>query len=406
MNKNKRTLIPKLRFPEFRDNWQHSTIGELFNPDDHQIKATCFESDKILTVRLHTNGVVKNERTSLLTGGANYFTRRAGQFIFSKIDLLNGAFGIIPEEYDGYYSSSDVPAFTFETEHSPTFFIYWLTAKYRRLEIERTGTSATLKRVSPEMFWKLPILLPTLPEQQKIAACLSSLDELITAEGRMLEALRKHKKGLIQQLFPQPGESQPRLRFPEFRGKEEWGKYKLGELVDIYSGKSPSQYVLSSDGAYPFVKVEDLNNSTKYQVKSRQYCNDIEDAVPKGSVLFPKRGAAIELNKIRIASVEILMDTNLMAIAPFDSSISEFLFYYLCQVGLSQIADSSTIPQINNKHIIPFVVYVPLQTEQHRIAACLSALDDQITAQAKKIDALKEHKRGLMQQLFPSQEVS
>jgi type I restriction enzyme S subunit len=125
--KSKRTLTPNLRFPEFREEWQPATIGKVFKSDDKPVKATRFESDKILTVKLHTNGVVRNMRTDALTGGTNYFIRRAGQFIFSKIDLLNGAFGIVPMQYDVFYSSSDVPAFSFSTEHSPTFFLNWLT---------------------------------------------------------------------------------------------------------------------------------------------------------------------------------------------------------------------------------------------------------------------------------------
>src|SRR5690606_9044052 len=113
-------------------------------------------------------------------------------------------------------------------------------------------------------------------------------------------------------------------------------------------------------------------------------------------ILFPKRGAAIELNKIRITSVDILIDTNLMAITPRDFETTEFLFYYLVNVGLSQIADTSTIPQINNKHIIPFKISAPSKLEQQKIAACLSSLDTQITAQAEQIKALQAHKRGLM----------
>ncbi|HEO72395.1 MAG TPA: restriction endonuclease subunit S, partial [Candidatus Hydrogenedentes bacterium] len=278
--KSKRTLKPKLRFPEFTEEWRHTTIGEMFNTDDKPVKATCFENDKILTVRLHVNGVVRNERTSALTGGSNYFKRRAGQFIFSKIDLLNGAFGIVPEEFDGFYSSSDVPAFSFGTEHSPTFFLNWLSAKYQRLDIERTGTSATLKRVSPEKFWGIPILLPSPPEQQKIAECLSSLDGLIGAEGRKLAALRDHKRGLMQQLFPgtptslgtptsssaggeRAGEdagapSQPRLRFPEFRDKGEWQTIILGDIVSISKGKGVAKSDVVTDGTTPCIRYAEL----------------------------------------------------------------------------------------------------------------------------------------------------
>jgi type I restriction enzyme, S subunit len=230
------------------------------------------------------------------------------------------------------------------------------------------------------------------------------VDELIGAQTRKLGALKTHKKGLMQQLFPREGETQPRLRFPEFLNAGEWKEVKLGNIVEIWSGSSPSQYALSNAGRYAFVKVEDLNNCTKYQTDSREYCDDSDDLVPKCSILFPKRGASIELNKIRITATEILIDTNLMALHPDGTASVEFLYYFLVNVGLAHIADMSSIPQINNKHIIPFKILRPSKLEQQRIADCLTSLDDLIAAQSAKLEALKTHKDGLMQQLFPSAE--
>ncbi|MFW3863828.1 restriction endonuclease subunit S [Klebsiella pneumoniae] len=95
------------------------------------------------------------------------------------------------------------------------------------------------------------------------------------------------------------------------------------------------------------------------------------------------------------------MDTNMMALTPRAQCSAEFLFYYLSNIGLSQIADNSTIPQINNKHITPFRIVIPSIDEQHRISDCLSALDECIANQALKLESVKTHKKGLMQQLFP-----
>jgi len=139
----------------------------------------------------------------------------------------------------------------------------------------------------------------------------------------------------------------------------------------------------------------------KYQTAAREYSDDTNGLVPSQSLIFPKRGAAIELNKVRLSARELLMDTNMMALTPSGECRVEFLFYYISHIGLSGIADSSTIPQINNKHIIPFKVVVPLPAEQERMADYLSSLDAQIAAESEKLDALKTDKRGLMQQLFP-----
>lgn len=194
----------------------------------------------------------------------------------------------------------------------------------------------------------------------------------------------------------------PKLRFKEFEGDGEWVERPLGSLVEIKSGMSPSSYSLDSKGTFPYLKVEDLNNCDKYQVKSREYSNSSKNIVPVYSLIFPKRGAAIALNKIRINKTDILMDSNLMAITPNDDIYIEFLYYLISKKGLNHIADTSTIPQINNKHIEPLIVNVPEKSEQQKIANFLSSIDDEIAVQAQKIEGLKEHKKGLMQGLFPA----
>jgi restriction endonuclease S subunit len=193
----------------------------------------------------------------------------------------------------------------------------------------------------------------------------------------------------------------PKLRFSEFVNSGEWKEEKLGELVTINSGGSPSSYDLKVTGKYPFLKVEDLNNCVKYQISSREYSNDTKNIIKKESIIFPKRGAAILLNKVRINISEVLMDTNLMAITPNNKIDYEFLYYTIDKVELSKIADTSTIPQINNKHITPFIIDIPKPKEQQKIADCLSSIDSIISAQYQKVELLKEHKKGLLQNLFP-----
>lgn len=202
---SKRAIVyPKLRFPQFKDckGWEVVKLEELFDLTIQNEKANSFDKDKIITVKLHTLGVVKNERTDTLTGGTNYFHRKAGDFIFSKIDFLNGAFGIVPNELDGFCSSSDIPSFSFKPESNANFFMYWLKANYLDFKIERAGTSNTLKRISSKALFAMQLPIPLPEEQQAIADCLSSLDKLISEENEQIGRLKDHKKGLMQQLFP------------------------------------------------------------------------------------------------------------------------------------------------------------------------------------------------------------
>jgi len=171
-------------------------------------------------------------------------------------------------------------------------------------------------------------------------------------------------------------------------------KVALKKLVEIKSGYSPSTFELMEKGPIPYVKVEDMNNCTKYQNESREYCEDIDRSVPAGAIIFPKRGAAIMNNKVRITATDICMDTNMMAIIPNGKVESEFLYYAITYEKLSRIADTSTIPQINNKHINPYKVELPPIHEQKAIADLLSTWDEAIqkterliTTKGKRLDA-------------------
>ena len=405
----KPTLVPKLRFPEFRNGpkWPQHELGE---------KAVILKGKGIAKADLDPNGpqacirygelytrygeTIREVVSRTKVPASELFLSKPEDVIIpssgeTKIDIakascvlaadiaLGGDLNVIRSKLNG------------------TFLSYYLNGP-KRLDIAKVAQGDTVAHLYPHQLEALQIAVPTPAEQQKIAECLSSVDASVAAQARKLAALKTHKKGLMQQLFPREGETQPRLRFPEFQNAGEWGKAKLGNHVTIGSGDSPSSFTLLSKGKYALVKVEDLNNCAKYQITGREFCDEAVGAVPMNSIVFPKRGAAIELNKIRITAAEILIDTNLMALTPKNGLTTGFLYYYLADVGLSHIADTSTIPQINNKHIIPFDFLLPSLPEQQRIADCLTSLDDLIAAETQKLEALKTHKKGLMQQLFPS----
>ena len=256
------------------------------------------------------------------------------------------------------------------------------------------------------------IPLPPLPEQTHIAACLSSLDAVISAHQSKLEALRQHKRGLMQQLFPQEGETVPRLRFPEFVEAGAWEEKKLGELL-----KSRPDYGLNAP-AVPFseelptyLRITDISEDGKFiEEKKSSVEGDIteNDYLRDGEIVLARTGASVGKSYLYNPKDGPLVFAGfLIRIKPNPDKInSVFLANYLTtEIYWEWVTANSARsgqPGINSNEYASFTIPLPTLLEQERIATCLSSLDELIGAQQGKIAALQEFKRGLMQGLFPS----
>jgi type I restriction enzyme S subunit len=254
---------------------------------------------------------------------------------------------------------------------------------------------------------------PSLPEQQKIADCLSSLDELIDAEDKKLEALRLHKKGLMQELFPGEGQTLPKLRFPEFQSAPEWEEKTLGKISNTLQGYGfPEKHQGVTEGIYPFYKVSDISNSLhRGENFIKQAVNYIDETtlktlkaklLPVGTTIFAKIGEAIRLNRRVITTVPCLIDNNVAGLKRIEGQATDlFLYYILLRINLAEHCGGA-VPSVNKSTIEAIPVICPEPEEQKKIAEFLSSVDNLITSQNQKLESLRLHKKGLMQQLFPN----
>ena len=266
------------------------------------------------------------------------------------------------------------------------------------------------KMVSYKQFSDILLPVPESKEQQKIADCLSSVDELITSHTKKHEALKAHKKGLMQQLFPAEGETVPKLRFPEFRNSREWEEKKLKDIAEFYKGKGISKADISPNGSQPCIRYGEL-----YTV----YGEVIDDVISRtdlspdnmfvsnsGDVIIPSSGET----KIDIATAACVVQENIVLGGDLNVIRSEqngiFLSYYLngaLKYEIAKVAQGDTVVHLYKHNLENLdLALPPLPEEQQKIADCLSSVDELITAQAQKIESLKAHKKGLMQQLFPA----
>ena len=261
-----------------------------------------------------------------------------------------------------------------------------------------------LLNVPTSDFFDLKILTPTPAEQKKIAECLTAMDNLISAQAQKVDALKEKKKGLMQQLFPQPGQTTPKLRFPGFTG--EWEERKLGEVANFQNGYAYNSSTFSDKGSY-VIRISDIKDGT-ISLKSAVHClTDVPDTfkVVKGDILIAMSGATTgKIGEYRNDEVAYI-NQRVGNIKPF--AINKKLLLFLLQSVffmhyLNGILTVGAQPNISSQQICSFGFMLPTdEAEQQKIAECLSSLDELIAAESAELEALKEHKKGLMQQMFP-----
>ena len=399
-------MVPELRFKEFDGVWE---IFKLVDVTEKIQDGTHF-SPNINEVKDYKYITSKNIRQGYLDlNSVDYISEKEHRKIYKRCDVIygdvlltkdgsntgNACLNNLKEEFSLLSSVAFLRANKSEATNE---YIYQLISSTKgKREIQKSISGQAITRITLTKLRNYKFAYPSLPEQKKIATFLSTIDKKIQQLTCKKELLETYKKGLMQQLFS--GE----LRFRDEEGKEypAWEIKKLGSLVEIRSGYSPSKYDFVEGGAYPFLKVEELNNSTKYQQNSRFYTNNGKGLIERDSVIFPKRGAAILGNKVRILIKEAFIDSNLMTIKPINDELyHEFLYYKIFAAKLYKIADTSTIPQINNKHIEPHKMLIPSYSEQRKIANCLSSIDKKIDATTNQITKTQTFKKGLLQKMF------
>lgn len=404
--KDHRRTVPQIRFQGFDSDWEKKKLGNMFNFKNgiNAAKEKYGKGYKFINVLdIIENNYITYEK---IKGSVEITENEYAKNIVEYGDILFQRSSETREEvgqanvYLDKENSATFGGFVIMGkkmgDYDPVFMNYLLKTPFIRRDITSRSGGSTRYNIGQASLAKVVATLPSMLEQQKIADFLSAVDNWIENLEQQKEKLEAYKKGIMQKIFSQE------IRFKDENGKEfpEWEKRVLGDIVSISSGHSPSEYEFNDMGEYPFLKVEDLNLSNKYLTKSRYYSNDSRNLINKNSIIFPKRGAAIMTNKIRINRIPVSLDTNLMALKTTSEVDCEFLYFSLDFFKLSKLADTSSIPQINNKHILPFKIQLPTLLEQQKIALFLRAVDTQIESVTKQINQVEIWKKGLLQKLF------
>jgi type I restriction enzyme, S subunit len=415
-NKQTTAFAPKLRFPEFKkaDDWQPVPLNRL------AIRTKEKNRDEKI-VRVLTNSAefgVMDQRDffdkDIATQGnlESYYVVELGSYVYNPRISATAPVGPISKNKIGTGVMSPLyTVFKFNDENNEFYAHYFKTTGWHGYMRQASSTGARHDRmaISSEDFMAMPLPVSTPNELQKIADCLRPLDELIAAQGRKLETLKTHKKGLMQQLFPREGETQPLLRFPAFKEAARWRFVPLNSLVARTKQKNRDEKI-----------VRVLTNSAEFGVMDQRdfFNKDIATQgnlesyyiVEIGSYVYnPRTSATAPVGPISKNKIGTGVMSPLYTVFKFKDESNDFYEHYFKTTGwhgyLRQTSSTGLRHDrmaISSEDFMAIPLPVSSPKEQQKIADCLSSLDELIAAQARKVEALKTHKKGLMQQLFPS----
>lgn len=412
-------LVPKLRFPEFReaDAWEPTTIGALgrFYYGKSAPKWSLAEDAPTPCVRygeLYTKfGPVITETYSRTnTAPETLRFSKGGEILIPRV-------GEKPEDFGKCCAYLPLKGIAIgemisvlETRQHPLFYTYYFRNLHR--QFAKVVEGQNVKNLYFAELEPLPIHRPSLPEQQKIAECLSSVDELMAAQARKVDALKTHKKGLMQQLFPREGETQPRLRFPEFQSTGVWKTRKVSSLlirsvspVSVESEEMYREIGIRSHGKGIFHKEpllgKELGDKRVFHVEENAFVLNIVFAWEQAVAVT----SAAERGMIASHRFPIYKPNECEADVDF------IKYFFLTNkgkelLGIASPGGAGRNKTLGQKEFEKLEFLCPRKVEeQTAIARCLSSTDDLITTATQELDTLKTHKKGLMQQLFPSPEV-
>ena len=426
-------LVPKLRFPEFRvaKGWTGEKLGAKTKKVGSGITPTGGDKNYKPSGRPFVRSQNIGWGELLLDDVAFIDEETHNSFSSTQIAvydvLLNitgasiGRSVVADSRIEGGNVNQHVCIIRVKPDElSPFFLNQYLISHDGQKQIDSFQAGGNRQGLNFEQIRSFLIPLPAVfAEQQKIAECLSSVDELIAVQARKVDALKTHKKGLMQQLFPREGETQPRLRFPEFQNAGEWVVKPLGEIFPITSSKRVHESDWTATGV-PFYRAREivaLNKQESIQplfISEELYSefSKLTGEIREGHLLVTGVGSIGVPYLVKKGDRFYFKDGNIIWLKNDGKElIGDFLLRLYetdyVQKQLKKMADVGTVATYtidNAKRTL--AVFPTEKAEQQRIADCLTSLDDLIAAQSQKHEALKTHKKGLMQQLFPSPEES
>ena len=380
--------IPQLRFPQFSHDWAISTIGNLAKIDTGNRDTQDRVNSGKYPFYVRSNTVERiNEYAfdgeAILTSGDGVGVGKNFHYVVGKFNYHQRVYSI----------------HNFTNSTNGKFIYYYFADKFYR-RVSRLSAKNSVDSVRMSMISDMPISIPAKPEQQKIAAFLTAVDNKIELLRQKQELLGEYKKGLMQQIFSQA------IRFKADDGSDfpDWEEKKLGDVAEIVGGGTPPTAVEKYwNGNIQWFTPTEIKS--KFIVNSKRTITQVgldtssAKLLPKGTLLFSSRAT---VGEVGIAVQECTTNQGFQSFIVNKNNEPEFLYNWIIKNKKEFIrrASGSTFLEIGKSEIKKIKLHIPALPEQTKIANFLSSIDSKIEQVGKQLDESKQFKKALLQQMF------
>lgn len=391
MSKDKQ---PEIRFPGFTEDWEERKLDEIFGKIRNAFVGTAtpyyvdeghfyLESNNVKDGRINRN-------TEVFINDEFYEKQKDKWLHTNDIVMVQsghvGHTAVIPEDLDKTAAHALIMFSNYKTKTSPFFLNYQFQTLTAKRKLENITTGNTIKHILASEMKKFEVTIPEHVEQQKIGSFFKQLDDTIAIHQRKLDLLKETKKGFLQKMFPKNGAKVPEIRFPGFT--ENWEEKKFKEVINSgIKGKAKAEM---SGTKSLYLDTNYLNGGVVTYVDSpRDVENDdvliLWDGSQAGTVYYGFSGA---------------LGSTLKAYRAKESGA--FLYQQLKrnQQIIYDRYRTPNIPHVVKTFTDEFMVSMPSSEEQQKIGTFFKQLDDTITLHQRKLDLLKEMKKGFLQKMF------
>ena len=384
-------MEPTVRFPEFKGSWNNYKIEDMFDRVGTPVDLDDTQAYREIGIRSHGKGIFhKEETTAIEIGNKRVFWVEPDCFVVNIVFAWERAVAKTTEKENGMIASHRFPMYKPKKDVVDLDYIteYFITKRGQNvLILASPGGAGRNKTLGQKEFAKSVVKLPSLPEQQKIAEFLPTIDTVIEKQKETVSAWEERKKGVMQKLFSQE------VRFKADDGSDfpEWEEKKLGECCDILDSKrkpiSKENRVLGKYAYYGSTNIQDYINEYLFDEPLVLLA---EDAGPFDD--FWNKAIA------QFATGKFWVNNHAHVLRPHENR--KYFFYSLEHRDIRVYINNPSRGKLNQEDMVKIPMYIPCLAEQQKIADCLSSLDEVIEKQKATLSAWEELKKGLLQQMF------